>query len=131
MLDLNDRVRRFRLGRTAQREHITELAAYGLTFVAISILMPQRRVKTMQFGSAPDILFDDTPGALRGVETAGRSKDGRAALRIVRDGVPTTGSKGGKPGKASALLARTDLAEVHLSLWCASPRLGTLEQLRL
>lgn len=128
--DLRDKARRFRQGRTAQREHITELAAYGLTFVAISALMPGRRVKMMQMGVSPDILFDVTPGALRGVETAGRSTGGRAALRAVRDGGPAKGGRADEGGKAPRLLARADLAEVHLSLWCASPRVGTLEQLR-
>lgn len=86
VFDLNDKVRRFRTGRTAHREHITELAAYGLTFVAISLLMPNRRVQLMRMGQSPDILFDVTPGKLRGVETAGRSKGGRAALHVVRNG---------------------------------------------
>lgn len=130
VLDLNDKVRRFRLGRTAHREHITELAAYALTFVAISVLMPGRRVKLMRMGQSPDILFDVTPGALRGVETAGRSTGGRSALRVVRDGEPAREGKVAKAGKAQKLKGRTDLAEVHLSLWCASPRIGTMEQLR-
>ena len=128
--DLSDKARRFRQGRTAQREDITELAAYGLTFVAISALMPGRRVLPMQMGVAPDILFDVTPGALRGVETAGRSTGGKAALRVVRDGEPAREGKPGKPGKAASLRQRNDIAEVHLSLWCASPRLGTMAQLR-
>jgi hypothetical protein len=127
---LSDHARRLREGRTAQREHVTELAAYGLTFVAISALMPGRRVKTMRKGCAPDILFDITPGALRGVETAGRTVGGRAALLTVRDGVPARGKKPGAPGKAAQLRARSDIAEVHLSLWCASPRISILEQVK-
>jgi hypothetical protein len=62
-------VRRLRAKRSAQREHVTELAAYGLTFVAISLLVPGRRVVHMNMGVAPDLLFDVTPAALRGVET--------------------------------------------------------------
>jgi hypothetical protein len=127
---VTEHARRLREGRSAQREHVTELAAYGLTFVAISALMPGRRVKTMRMGYAPDIVLDDTPGALRGVETAGRSTGGRRALLVVRDGNPAKGGKSGAIGKATQLLARTDLAEIHLSLWCASPRIGIMERLR-
>ncbi len=120
---VGDRALRFRQGRSAQREHVAELAAYGLTFVAISTLMPGRRVLTMQMGVAPDILFDATPSALRGVETAGRTTGGRSALATVRNGTSTL------VGKRQQLLARADIAEVHLSLWCAEPRVGTMEQL--
>ncbi len=124
---LPDHVRRLRQGRTVQREHLTELAAYGLTFVAISLIMPGRRVKAMRKGSAPDILFDLTPGALRGVEAAGRATGGRAALRRLRDGTP---SRPANRGKAAQLRARSDIAEVYLSLWCASPRLGIMERVK-
>ena len=121
-----DHARRLREGRSVQREHLAELAAYGLTFVAISTLMPGRRVVHMQMGMAPDILFDLTPGALRGVETAGRTSGGRAALAAVRNG---TGAPA-KVGKRAQLLARADLAEVHLSLWCAAPRVSIMERLK-
>jgi hypothetical protein len=55
-----------------------------------------------------------------------------AALRAVRNGAPPkAGTPGtGSPGKAATLLARADLAEVHLSLWCASPRVSMMEQLK-
>ena len=121
-----DHARRLREGRSVQREHLTELAAYGLTFVAISTLMPGRRVVHMQMGMAPDILFDLTPGALRGVETAGRTSGGRAALAAVRNGTGTPA----RGGKRAQLLARADLAEVHLSLWCAAPRVSIMERLK-
>lgn len=122
--------RRLRTGRSAQREHVTELAAYGLTFVAISTLMPGRRVVSMQMGVAPDILLDVTPGALRGVETAGRATGGRSALGVVRNGRAASAGKPATLGKAATLTARADLAEVHLSLWCASPRISIMEQLK-
>ncbi len=115
---------RLRTAKSAQREHVTELAAYGLTFVAISVLFPGRRVAGMQLGVAPDILFDVTPGALRGVETAGRTQGGKNAFKAVRDGSP------GKAGKAPTLASRSDLLEVHLSLWCARPRISIMEQLK-
>ncbi|WP_437290223.1 hypothetical protein [Sorangium sp. So ce406] len=109
---------------------MTELAAYGLTFVAISTLMPGRRVKTMRKGSAPDILFDVTPGALRGIEAAGRATGGRSALLMVRDGMASGSKARTRSGKASELRARRDIAEVHLSLWCASPRVSMMEQVK-
>lgn len=127
---VGDHARRLRTGRSAQREHVTELAAYGLTFVAISTLMPGRRVVSMQMGVAPDILFDVTPAALRGVETAGRTSGGRSALTVVRNGARATKTKPATEGKAATLAARPDLAEVHLSLGCASPRVSTMEQLK-
>lgn len=128
--DVLEHARRLRLGRSAQREHVTELAAYGLTFVAISVLMPRRRVVSMQMGVAPDILFDVTPGALRGVETAGRASGGRSALNVIRNGTASSSGRPGSVGKAATLVARPDLVEVHLSLWCAAPRISIMEQLK-
>jgi len=127
---LADRAQRLRTGRTVQREHVTELAAYGLTFVAISVLMPGRRVKHMRKGLPPDILFDTTPGALRGVETAGRSTGGRAKLVAIRSGAPATHRRAASLGKAPQLRARSDVAEAHLSLWCAAPRIAIMEQVK-
>lgn len=128
--DVAAHAQRLRNGRSVQREHVTELAAYGLTFVAVSLLMPGRRVVSMQMGVAPDILFDVTPGHLRGVETAGRTAGGRSALMAVRDGPKSTKRAPGNLGKAAVLLARLDLDEIHLALWSAKPRLGIMEQLR-
>jgi hypothetical protein len=127
---LRDHTRRLREGRTVQREHVTQLAAYGLTMVALSALMPGRRVKAMNLGSAPDILFDVTPGALRGVESAGRTTGGRAALITVRDGVAAKEGRPAQQGKAAQLRARSDIAEVHLSLWCSDPRRSIMEQVK-
>lgn len=127
---LRGHVRRLQSSRSAQREHITELAAYGLTFVAISVLMPGQRAKAFRKGSAPDILLDLTPGALRGVEAAGRSTGGKSVLLGVRNGTPATRTTSKAAGKAALLSARTDLAEVHLSLWSGSPRISIMEQLK-
>jgi hypothetical protein len=125
-----ERAHRLRTGKTVQREHVTELAAYGLTFVAMAVLMPGTRIKHMRKGLPPDILFDVTPGALRGVETAGRSTGGRARLTEVRNGAPATTNRRAAPGKASQLKARSDVAEAHLSLWCAAPRIAIVEQVK-
>ncbi|MEI9939254.1 MAG: hypothetical protein WDO69_18695 [Pseudomonadota bacterium] len=127
---LRDQVRRLQTGRSAQREHITELAAYALTFVAISVLLPGRRARAFRNGSAPDILFDITPGALRGVETAGRSGGGKSALLLIRNGTPARAGKPRVPGKASLLADRADVAEVHLSLWSGAPRISIMEQIK-
>ncbi|HEX2574327.1 MAG TPA: hypothetical protein VH877_32565 [Polyangia bacterium] len=119
-----DRARRMRSGKTAQREHVTELAAYGLAFVALSVLFPGRRVIGFRKGLPPDLLFDVTPGNLRGIEVAGRTRGGEKALKDIRDG-----SKN-KPGKRAQLIARIDVAEAYLSLWCSSPRVGTFWQVK-
>ncbi|MDX2052650.1 MAG: hypothetical protein SFV15_09685 [Polyangiaceae bacterium] len=127
---LRDQVRRLQTGRSAQREHITELAAYALTLVAISVFLPGRRALAFRKGSAPDILLDPAPGALRGVETAGRSAGGKSALLLVRNGRPAKGGLPKVPGKASLLVGRADIAEVHLSLWSGSPRISIMEQVK-
>src|SRR5580765_1810454 len=109
------RARRMRSRKTADREHLVELAAYGLALVGISVWMPGRRAITFREGLPPDILFDDTDGAVRGVEAAGRTRGGFGALRIVLEGTKDA------PGKRAQLAARTDVAEAHISLWCIAP----------
>jgi hypothetical protein len=116
--------RRLREGRSPHREHVTEVAAYGLALVAISVFLPGRRVVAWTRWSAPDILFDETPGALRGVEVAGRSQGGWSALRVVCDGSTTI------PGKRAALRESADVAEAYLSLWCARPRVSMMLQVK-
>jgi len=120
-----DRVRRMQSRQTADREHITELAAYGLALVGLSVWMPGRRAITFREGLPPDILLDDTDGALRGVEVAGRSSGGHGALRFVLEG--TKDKPGGKRGQ---LVERSDIAEAHVSLWCAAPRVSLLVQVK-
>jgi hypothetical protein len=115
-----NRAVRYHAGETVHREHLAEVAAYGLAFVAMSLFLPGARVVTMRRGSAPDILYDDTPGALRGVEVAGRHSGGRGALRAVRIG------SGKSTGKSQTLLAMSDVLEVHLSLWCRSPAVAEM-----
>ena len=120
-----DRARRMRSRQTADREHVTELAAYGLALVGISVWMPGRRAITFREGLPPDILLDDTDGALRGVEVAGRSSGGHGALRFVLEG---TKDKPG--GKRAQLVERSDIAEAHVSLWCSDPRVSLLLQVK-
>jgi hypothetical protein len=128
--EVEARAYRMSTSRTVDREHLAENAAYGLTLVAMAVLMPGVRVKAMNSGSAPDFLFDITPGAVRGVETAGRSTGGRASLVQVRNGARATAKRVATGGKAAQLLARTDIAEVHLSLWCAAPRTAIMERVK-
>jgi hypothetical protein len=110
----------FGKGATPHRERTAELAGYGLALVAISVLMPGRRVVAMPQYTPPDLLLDDTPDALRGVEVAARTSGGSAALRAVRE------THAGSVGKRQQLLAMKDLVEAHLSLWCASPRVAEM-----
>jgi hypothetical protein len=122
---VRERAARMRAGRTAQREHVTELAAYGLALIAISVFLPGRRVVSMRKGLPPDLLLDVTPGALRGVEVAGRSRGGLRALEELRHG---DGRE--EPGKQPQLLARGDVVAAWLSLWCASPHVAVMAKVK-
>lgn len=115
---LQERARRLRRGTSAQREHVVELAAYGLALVAISVWLPGRRVVGWSKHSTPDMLLDASPGALRGVEVAGRSKGGLAALITAL------------AEKRSALERMSDVKEAHVSLWCGSPRVSLFVQVK-
>lgn len=121
---VRQRAVRLRTGRTVMREHVVELAAYGLALVAISVFLPGRRVVWMRKGVAPDLLLDQTPGALRGVEVAGRDRGGRGTLRSLRIGSAKV------QGKANQLRASADVVEAHLSLWCGSPRVSEMFQVK-
>jgi hypothetical protein len=118
------RAARMRTRKTAEREHITELAAYGLGLVGISVWMPGRRALAFRDYAPPDILFDATVGAVRGVEVAGRSSGGLGGLRAVLEGTKS------RPGKRADLAGRTDIAEAHVSLWCARPSVSLLLQVK-
>lgn len=114
------RVERLRAGRTAHREHTAEVAAYGLALAAISVFLPGRRVIAWSKYVAPDLLFDATPGARRGVEVAGRTSGGEAALLALRDG------RRGRPGKAEELRKDPEVAEAWLSLWSGRPSVAKM-----
>ncbi len=101
-----------RAGRTPQREHVVELAGYGLALVAISLLMPGQRVADMELGLSPDFVLDMTPGARRGVEVACRAGGGWSRVREVRK------------GKTDKLVAKRALAEAHITVWCGWPRVA-------
>ncbi|WP_123784165.1 hypothetical protein [Corallococcus macrosporus] len=119
--DCADRMRR---GKTVLHEDVAKLAAYGLAFVAISAIHPGLKVIRMNSYAAPDLIYDDTPGAIRGVEVAGRSSGGQYVLKKVRLGDKTT------TGKQQQLLGRADVAEAHLSLWCVYPRVALIAKVK-
>lgn len=108
------RAARMREGTSPHREHLAEVAGYGLALCAISALLPGRRVVAWSRYAAPDLLFDATPGALRGVEVAARSAGGAAKLREV------------EAEKRPTLHDDPDVKEAWLSLWCQQPKLGWL-----
>ncbi len=114
---------RFRQGKTVTGEDQTKYAAYGLAFVAISYLLQRRVVRVSHFRT-PDLLLDSTPGALRGVEVAGRSSKGHAAFAQALDGAS------GKPGKRAQLRACADVQEAYISLWCCEPKVSIWEKVK-
>ncbi|MCU0671540.1 MAG: hypothetical protein MUE69_01985 [Myxococcota bacterium] len=113
-----DKAQRYATKRTLLAEKVTELAALGLSLVAISAWMPGRRVVACNVGVAPDLVLDVKPGAVRGVECAGRASGGRNKLAEVAN------------DKRPALLANPELAEVTLSLWSKSARFTLFEQVK-
>ena len=116
--DLRGRVARTMSGRTALREQVTELAGYGLALVAMSVLLPGSRVVDMRKGLPPDLLYDATPGALRGVEVAARTYGSWSVLRSIREDTVNRKTRKRAFGKASDLQRRQDIAEAYVSLWC-------------
>ena len=101
-----------------QREHIVELAGYGLALCAISLLLPGERVVDMERGRSPDFLFESPSGARRGVEVGCRTRGGWPTLRSVRK------------AKTTALVRNATLAEVHVSLWCGSPPVAEFHKVK-
>jgi hypothetical protein len=99
---LPDDVRRYRKSKTLHMEDQTKCAAYGLAFVAVSCIL-QRRVINVSLWRPPDLLLDETPGFLRGVEVAGRSSKGYAALKQALDGTAKTAKTLAQPGKRAQL----------------------------
>lgn len=114
-------LKRFRAKATLSVEQNTQYAAYGLAMVVISCFL-KRRVKNVNFYRAPDLLLDTTtPSAVRGVEVAGRSKNGYAAFSQVLEG---------PEGKRTQLKAHVNLAEGYVSLWCSTPLVAHWEQVK-
>jgi hypothetical protein len=120
---LKSDLQRFRSGNTLTTEDQTKYAAYGLAMVALSCLL-RRRVVNVSYYRPPDLLLDTTPQALRGVEVAGRGTRGWSAFAQTINGAS------GKPGKRAQLLARQDISEAYLSLWCRSPMVSIWEKVK-
>lgn len=114
---------RFRARRTLTLEDQTKYAAYGLAMVAISCLL-RRRVVDVSYFRPPDLLLDATPAALRGVEVAGRGTKGYSGFARVLEGAS------GEPGKRHQLVAREDVAEAYVSLWCREPHVAIWEKVK-
>jgi hypothetical protein len=114
--DLDASVARLIEGRSIQAEQVPQYGAYGLAGVASVVLGV--RVLRLSAWSAPDLVFDSTPGALRGIEVAGRSH--RGATRPPR--------AGGGEGPAAPQRARRR-GGVAL-LWCTTPAVSLLLKVR-
>lgn len=71
-----------------------------------------------------------TEYAAYGLALAGRATGGLRILREIRDGRPGRQKQPATLGKKAQLIARMDIAECHLSLWCASPAVALQEQVR-
>lgn len=115
--DVAEEVARLTSGQSVRVEQIAQYAAYGLAGVVAAVVLKQRVVAVRRW-MPPDLLWDETPGALRGIEVAGRSKGGAAALR-------STWAE-----KESGLNAAADLAEAWLSAWCREPKMTLLLKVR-
>lgn len=116
-------LQRFWSRKTLMLEDQAKFAAYGLALVAISCLL-KRRVLGMSFFRAPDLLLDDTPGDLKGVEVAGRGSKGYTAFAQAINGA------GNQLGKRARLVAMTDVSEAYLSLWCRDPMVSVWEKVK-
>jgi hypothetical protein len=115
--DLDASVARLREGRSIQAEQVPQYGAYGLAGVVASAVLGVR-VLRLSAWSAPDLVFDSTPGALRGIEVAGRSHRGASGLRELAE------------EKAPPLRGVPGVAEAWLSLWCAAPAVSLLLKVR-
>ncbi len=122
-------VRRFRQKKTVYIEDQPKVAAYGLAFVAISCLL-HRRVVAMNVWNPPDLQFDAIPGAIRGVEVAGRGTQGYAAFKQALDGTDATKKTPAKKGKRARLLESHSVVEAYVSLWCRKPLVSVWEKVK-
>lgn len=122
-VELDAALRRYRSGKTLTLEDRTKYAAYALAMVAISCLL-RRRVVGVSLFRPPDLLLDTTPGALHGVEVAGRTSKGFSAFAQAIKGTKR------QPGKRGQLLASVDVAEAYLSLWCQDPKVAIWEKVK-
>lgn len=108
---LDDEVARLVSRRSVRLEQIPQYGAYALAGVLASAIL-ERKVVSLGQWVAPDLLFDETPGALCGVEVAGRSTGGLRELNKL-------GAQ-----KSVSMASRDDVAEAWISLWCATPRVS-------
>ena len=95
---LADEVLRLTEGRSVRIEQTPQYGAYALAGVVAAAVL-KKRVLVLRMGLPPDLLFDSSPGALRGIEVAGRSHKGLPGLRALAE------------GKSADLLRDPDVAE--------------------
>lgn len=105
---LDDLVGRLVEARSLQTEQVPQYGAYGLAGVVTSCIL-KRRIVAVRPWAPPDLLFDATEGAVRGIEVAGRSHRGFAGLRELAE------------EKGRRLRDAPDVAESCISLWCLTP----------
>ncbi|MFO0610849.1 MAG: hypothetical protein U0324_47240 [Polyangiales bacterium] len=115
--DLEASVARLLEGRSIHAEQVPQYGAYGLAGVVASAVLGVR-VLRLSAWAAPDLVFDNTPGALRGIEVAGRSHRGAAGLRELAE------------EKAPPLRSAPGVMEAWLSLWCTTPTVSLLLKVR-
>ncbi len=109
--DLDDQIARLSARRSVRLEQVPQYGAYAFAGVVASAILLRKVVATGQW-IAPDLLFDETPGALRCIEVAGRSSGGLRELEKLAE------------QKSARLASRDDVTEAWISLWCATPRVS-------
>jgi hypothetical protein len=110
---LEEEVGRLAGGESVRLEQTPQYGAYALAGVVAATVL-RRRVVALRSWLPPDLLFDTAPGALRGIEVAGRSSKGLSGLRALA------------VSKSADLIRSPDVAEGWLSLWCTIPRVSML-----
>jgi hypothetical protein len=141
---IEDQIRKYRTGKTVNKEHHVELAAYGLAMIAASCIINKRIIDLLN-KVAPDFIYERINGKIKGIEVAGRSSGGYPALRVVALG-PKRGKKGkcfhkhspskgtikrkSKKGKIHSLKKNDGISEAYLSLWSALPWVSYLNKVK-
>ena len=100
---------------TLLSEHTTELAAYAVALCALGVVLPGRRVESFNPGQTPDLLL--SPAGDVGVEVAGRSSGGLAALKRLAAPNRNGRSNAERAGKRDWLRRSEHLTSAYLSLW--------------
>lgn len=101
--EVSEQIEDLRSATSFLLEKATEFAGYGVAICAVHALLPGRIVTHVNTHCAPDLWLSLDHDA--GIEVAGRRSGGRPAVnRAVAE-------------KKLALAERTDLNELHISVW--------------